>query len=97
MKLTVREKKEWNIIAFHDSDFAGDVENRISVVGFILYFCRALISWKSKGIKSVSLSSSEAKYIALSEAAKEVKYVYQVLLSMGIELRSPVIRYNNLV
>ena len=85
------DNEDWCIIAFSDSDFAGDVENRISVAGFILYLCGAPISWKSKGIKSVSLSSSEAEYIALSEAAKEVKYVYQVLLSMGIEVKLPIV------
>ena len=91
------DEKEWNVIAFSDSDFAGDVENQISVAGFILYFCGAPISWKSKGIKSVSLSLSEAEYIALSEAAKEVKYVYQVLLSMGIKVKLPiVIRVDNI-
>ena len=97
IKPRLGDEKEWNVIAFSDSDFAGDVENRISVAGFILYFCGAPISWKSKGIKSVSLSSSEAEYIALSEAAKEVKYVYQVLLSMGIKVKLPiVIRVDNI-
>jgi hypothetical protein len=39
----------------------------------------------------VSLSSTEAEYYALSEAAKEIKFVVQILLSMGIPVQLPVI------
>ena len=49
------------------------------------------ISWKSKGQKGVTLSSSEAELVALSEAAKEVKFVYQVLKSMGVKVTLPII------
>jgi len=49
------------------------------------------ISWKSHAHRSVTLSSSEAKFVALSEAAKEIKFIVQVLLSIGIEVQLPVI------
>ncbi len=42
-------------------------------------------------MKSATLSSSEAEYIALSEAAKEIKFVYQALLSMGIKVETPIV------
>ena len=43
------------------------------------------------------MSSSEAEFVALSEAAKEVKFVYQVLRSMGIEVQLPiVVRVDNI-
>ena len=42
-------------------------------------------------MRSVTLSSSEAEYVALAEAAKEVKFVYQVLLSMGMKIKTPII------
>ena len=40
--------------------------------------------------KSVSLSRSEAKYVALSEAVKEVMFVMQLLGSMKIVVKYPV-------
>jgi hypothetical protein len=40
--------------------------------GYVLYFCGALIAWKSKAGKSVTLSSTEAEYHATSELANEV-------------------------
>jgi hypothetical protein len=39
----------------------------------------------------VTLLSSEAKFVALSEAAKEVKFVFQVLRSMGAKVNLPII------
>ena len=91
LKLEPRKTSKWDLVAFSDSDYAGDAETRISVAGFILYLCGAPISWRSKGQKGVTLSSSEAEFVALSEAAKEVKFVYQVLTSMGIKVELPII------
>jgi hypothetical protein len=91
------ENMQWSIVAYSDSDFAGDSETRISIAGFILYLMGVPISWKSKGQKGVTLSSSEAEFVALSEAAKEVKFVYQILQSMGVRVVLPiVIRVDNI-
>ena len=49
------------------------------------------ISWKSHAQRSVTLLSSEAEFVALSEAAKEIKFIVQVLLSIGIEVEMPMI------
>ena len=48
-------------------------------------------------MKVVAQSITEAEYIALSETAKEVKFVYQVLVSLGIKVKLPIIvRVDNL-
>jgi hypothetical protein len=52
---------------------------------------RVLISWKSKSGKIVTLSSTEAEYFAGSEATKEVMFVKNVLETMGIEVKLPMI------
>jgi hypothetical protein len=85
------EGQDWYIVVFCDSDYAGDKEKRISVTGFIVYLLGVPISWKSKAQRSVTLSSSEAEFVALSKAAKEIKFVVQVMLSMGIPVRIPII------
>jgi hypothetical protein len=73
-----------------DSEYAGDKDTRISVYGYILYFCGAPIAWKSKSGKSVTLSSTEAEYFAASEIAKEAIFAKQVIESMGIEIKYPI-------
>ena len=87
----------FDLEVFCDSDFAGDKETRISVAGYIMYLCGVPISWRSKAMKSVTLLSSEAEYVSLSEAAKEVKFITQVIESMGIIVQKPVrIRVDNI-
>ena len=75
----------------NDSEFCGDKETRISVYGFILYFCGVPVSWRSKMGRSVTLYSTEAEYVGVSELAKEILFVKQVLEEMGIELEYPIV------
>ena len=81
---------KWALKALSDSDFASDKETRISVFGYIIYFCEIPIAWRSKGMKSVVLSTTEAEYMALSEVVKELKFIVQLLQTMNIEVKLPI-------
>ena len=70
---------KWALKALSDSDFASDKETRISVFGYIIYFCGIPDACRSKGMKSVVLSTTEAEYMALSEVVKELKFIVQLL------------------
>jgi Reverse transcriptase (RNA-dependent DNA polymerase) len=93
--LKVEPKLDTNNIFFlegiSDSEYAGDKDTRISVYGYIVYFCGAPISWKSKSGRSVTLSSTEAEYFALSELAKEIIYLKQLIEHMGIIIGYPIV------
>ena len=78
---------KWALKALSDSDFASDKETRISVFGYIIYFCGIPIAWRSKGMKSVVLSTTEAEYMVLSEVVKELKFIVQLLQTMNIEVK----------
>ena len=82
---------QWIVELYTDSDWAGDKETRRSISGFVVFFQGCLICWKSRQQKSVSLSSSESEHYALSEAAKEIKFIAQLLLSMNIPIKLPII------
>jgi hypothetical protein len=66
-----------------DSEFSGDQETRKSVYGYVVYYCGALISWKSKSGNSVTLSSTEAEYYAASETTKELQFVNHLITSIA--------------
>ena len=82
--------KKWALKAQSDSDFASDKETRICVFGYIIYFCGIPIAWRTKGMKSVVLSTTEAENMALSEAVKEVKFIVQLLQTMNFEVEFPI-------
>ena len=80
----------WHLESLSDSDFANTKETKISVYGNIVFFCGVCIAWKSKSMKSVVLSTTEAEYAAVSEVVKEIKFLYQLLISMGIKVPLPI-------
>ena len=79
-----KDMKKWALKALSDSDFASDKETRISDFGYIIYFCGIPIAWRSKGMKSVVLSTTEAEYMALSEVVKELKFIVQLKNSSSL-------------
>jgi hypothetical protein len=66
-------------ICYTDSDWAGDTESRKSTGGYVFLLCGAAVSWKSKKQSTISLSSTEAEYVALSEATKEAMWLKRLL------------------
>ena len=88
-----KDMKKCTLKALSDSDFASDKETRISVFGYIIYFCGIPIAWRSKGMKSVALSTTEAEYMELSEVVKELKFIIQLLQTMNIEVELPITVY----
>ena len=82
--------KKWALKALSDCDFATDKETRISVFGYIIYFCGIPNSWRSKWMKSMVLPTTETEYMALSEVVKELKFIVQLLQTMNIEVELPI-------
>jgi hypothetical protein len=78
---------DWVMVTYTDSGYAGDKDNQISVGGFIIFLFGILIMWRSKAQRSVSLSSAEAEFCSLSDVVKEIKFVFQILMSMGISVK----------
>jgi len=69
--------------AFSDADW-GAGEDRKSISGFIFLLAGAAICWQSRKQSTVALSSTEAEYIALVQAAKELLWIQQLLEDLGI-------------
>jgi hypothetical protein len=59
------------LIGYSDADWAGDLDERRSTSGYLFTLNGTAISWRSKLQDTVALSTVEAEYIAMSEAAKE--------------------------
>ena len=86
----------WQITCYLDSKYANDPETRRSVSGYIVYIHRVHVVWKSKAQQSVTLSSIEAEWFALSEAVKEVRFLQQLCKSMQIQTQlSVIVRVDN--
>ena len=80
----------WKLEALSDIDFANDKDMRYSVYGYIIYCCCVPVVLKSKSMKSVVLSTTEAEYVAVSEVVKEIKVLNQMLGSTEIKVPMPI-------
>lgn len=90
--IPMNPEKQFEVKLFSNSDWAGDKESRTSVTGFCVFFLQGCaMSWKSKKQNIICLSSSEAKLIALSEAIKKIRFIYEVLTSIKIVVKTPIV------
>jgi hypothetical protein len=71
------------LLAYADADYAGDLETRRSTSGGIILLAGAAIFTKSKRQKTVSLSTPEAELVSITECAREVKYLRNLLQEIG--------------
>jgi hypothetical protein len=74
---------------YSDSDFANDLAKRKSVMGYTFSLRSGTISWASQRQKVVTVSSTEAEYIAASEATKEVCWLQMLLHGITLPVDSP--------
>lgn len=66
-----------------DADWANCLMDRRSYTGYVFILSKGPISWESKKQRTVALSSTEAEYMGLTEAAKENMYIREFLLELG--------------
>lgn len=69
----------YKLHGFSDADYAGDHLDRRSVTGHLYLLSRGLVSWSSSKQKCVATSTTEAEYIALSEASKQGQWIRALL------------------
>ena len=60
------------------------------MTGFSIHIGNCLISWKSRSQKTVTLSSMEAEYVAVSEVCMEIMFVKQILEFLKIKVEFPI-------
>jgi enoyl reductase-like protein len=68
-----------SIECYCDSDYASDLDKRHSTSGYAVLFHGGAISWYSKRQSVVAQSSTEAEYIALCKAAKEIVWIRRLI------------------
>ena len=54
-----------------DSDFAGDLDKRKSITDYVFIFAAVAASWVLKLQTVVALSTTEAEYVAATQACKK--------------------------
>ena len=93
--LIYKRMSQPHLVGFSDSDYAGDIDNRRSTSGYLFMLSGAAITWKSTLQSTVALSTAEAEYMGLTDAAKEAIYLRNLLSDFGLSPTSPVLVYGD--
>lgn len=96
IKLVLGKTNEHELIyGYADANFAENKSDRKSNGGYVFILNGGVISWTCRKQSCVSLSSTEAEFIALSEACKEALWLRRVLADMKIDINEPIKIYED--
>jgi hypothetical protein len=84
---------DFKLRAYSDSDWAGCPLTRRSTTSYCVFLGPSLISWRSKQYKTVSLSSAEAEYCAMTGACCELTWLRCLLRDLGLLHHEPALLY----
>ncbi|XP_071574596.1 uncharacterized protein [Temnothorax nylanderi] len=83
------------LIGYTDADWGNCGLDRRSYTGSVFLLANAAISWESRKQRTVALSSTEAEYTALSDAAREAIYLSKLLSEIGLPSLGKVTLHND--
>ncbi|KFK26181.1 hypothetical protein AALP_AA8G213400 [Arabis alpina] len=73
------------VLGYVDSDYAGDLDNRRYTTGYVFTLAEGPVSWRSVLQDVVAMSTMEAEYMAMGEAAKEALWVQGLVAELSVE------------
>ncbi|KAL4386545.1 hypothetical protein GQ457_09G016870 [Hibiscus cannabinus] len=76
--------EELRIKGYTDASFQTDKDDSRSQLGFVFCLNGGVVSWKSSKQDTVADSTTEAEYIAASEAAKKAVWIKKFLTGLGV-------------
>ncbi|CAA7024972.1 unnamed protein product [Microthlaspi erraticum] len=87
--ILLRADSPLHLTGWCDSDYAGCPLTRRSLTGWIVQFGDSPISWRTQKQDTVSRSSAEAEYRAMTELTSELRWLKGLLLDFGIDHKEP--------
>ncbi|KAJ4705025.1 Retrovirus-related Pol polyprotein from transposon TNT 1-94 [Melia azedarach] len=84
------------VTRFSDSDYAGDVNSRRSMTGYVFTLGSSVVSWKATLQPTVTFSTTEVEYMALTEATKEGIWLKGLVSDLGLHHDQAIMYCDNL-
>ena len=82
-------------MGYVDFDYAGDVDVRRSTTGYVFTFGGGPVCWKSIIHSFFTMSTTEAKNMAVVEASKEVVWLVGLVKELSIEQGGVQLHYDS--
>lgn len=90
LKLTYSPSSSRELFStFTDADHGGNPDNGRSTSGYVIKMGTGAVSWSSRLQSIVTLSTTEAEYVAAVSAAQEILWLRNFLTELGYSFSSP--------
>ena len=73
------------LIGYTDSDYAGDIDDSKSTSGYVFLLGGGAVAWSSRKQPIVTLSTTEAEYVAAATCACQAVWMGRVLKEIGYD------------
>ncbi|KAL9369366.1 hypothetical protein Peur_040565 [Populus x canadensis] len=77
--LLYKKGEHSDLMGFTDSDYAGDQDDRKSTSGYVFMLGTGAVSWSSKKQPIVTLSTTEAEFVAAASCACQAIWLRRIL------------------
>lgn len=88
-----KKGKMSSVYGYTDSDYAGDIDDRKSTSGNVFLMSSGAVSWSSKKQPIVTLSTTEAEFVAAATCSCQAIWLRRMLDVIGSQQHSPTIIY----
>ena len=89
------KESNWSLARFSGSDWASNADDRKSTTSGCFYIGANLVTWMSKKQNSVSLSTTEAEFIATRSCCSQLLCIKKLLIDYGISQDTMVVYCDN--
>ncbi|KAL9405105.1 hypothetical protein Peur_002077 [Populus x canadensis] len=80
-----KKNENKQLIAYTDSDYAGDIADGKSTSGYVFILSGGVVSWSSKKQPIVTLSTTEAEFVATTACACQAVWMRRILEKLNHE------------
>ena len=93
MGSVLQERKQINFLGSTDSDYARDKDDRKSTSGYVFMLGSGAVAWSSKKQSIVTLSTTEAEFVAATACACQAIWFRRILEELQFKQRGPTAIY----
>jgi hypothetical protein len=81
----VRQKNDLSVVEYIDADYAGDLDDRKSTMGYVFTLARGPICWRFMIQFTVAMSTTEVEYMAAVEATKKTLWLTGLVRELSVQ------------
>ena len=77
--------RDFKLFGYSDSDWGGSIDDLKSISGYCFSLGSAVFSWNSKKQETVTQSTAEAEFVAVTAAVNQALWLKKILLDLNLE------------